>query len=330
MSLTLLHRLAITIFICQIITNCILFKYTSICQKTVDRVEIAGYTSALLSAVFFGSVPIIAKPIISNVNILLLSSIAYLASALMFTPIAKTRGTITRNDYAILATISICGAAVAPYMYFQGLSQSSAADTSLLSNVETMFTILLALIFFKDRLGKIGAISVTLVLTGVVIITTNLQFSSSLLHLNAGHFLILGSMGLWAVDNNLSRIISTRMDTGRLVQIKSLVGGLILLSTVFFFQIPLAIKFEQIPYIITLSVVGFGGSLYFFLQSLKRVGTIKTTMLFSMASVFGLVFSSVFLHEQISLYQTVAITIMLVGIYMISKKEEEKKQISKF
>lgn len=296
----------------------------------MNKVEVTGYGSALLAAIFFGSVPIIAKPIISNINILLLSSIAYLASALMFTPIARTRNEITKKDYIILAIISICGAAIAPYMYFQGLSQSSAADTSLLSNVETMFTILFALVFFKERLGKIGAISVGLVLTGVVIITTNLQFSGSLLHLNAGHFFILGSMGLWALDNNLSRIISTRMDTARLVQIKSVIGGLILLSTVFLFQIPFEIKSSQIPYIIILSIVGFGGSLYFFLQSLKRIGTIKTTMLFSMASVFGLVFSNIFLQEQISLYQTIAITIMLAGIYLISKKEEKKKQISKF
>lgn len=296
----------------------------------MNKIEITGYTSAMLAAVFFGSVPIIAKPAISDINIFLLSATAYLASALMFTPIAKTKMPMTRRDYVILITISICGAAIAPYLYFQGLTQSSAADTSLLSNAETVFTILLALIFFKDKLGKIGIISVVLVLSGVVVITTNLQFSNSFLHLNAGHFFILGAMGLWALDNNLSRILSTKMDTARLVQIKSTVGGLIMLAMVFFLQVPLAIKFSQIPYIVLLSIVGFGGSLYFFLQSLKRVGTIKTTVIFSTASVFGLVFSFIFLHEQISLYQTAAITIMLAGIYLISKKEKREKQIPKF
>jgi drug/metabolite transporter (DMT)-like permease len=296
----------------------------------MNKIEVTGYTSALLAAVFFGAVPIIAKPVISDINIFLLSATAYLVSALMFTPIAKSKVPIIKRDYIVLVTISICGAAIAPYLYFQGLSQSSAADTSLLSNAETMFTILLALIFFKDKLGKTGVISVVLVLSGVVIITTNLQFSNSLLHLNVGHFFILGSMGLWALDNNLSRILSTKMDTARLVQIKSTVGGLIMLALVFLLQVPLAIKFSQIPYLILLSIVGFGGSLYFFLQSLKRVGTIKTTVMFSMASVFGLVFSFIFLHEQISLYQTVAITIMLTGIYMISKKEKREKQIPKF
>jgi len=294
----------------------------------MNKSAIIGYTSALLAAILFGSVPAIAKPVISNINVLLLSSIAYLIAALTFTPIArKTKMALAKKDYVILAAISICGAAAAPYLYFLGLHQSSASDTSLLSNVEIMFTVLFGLLFFKERLRPVGFISVALVLSGVVIITTNLQFSGSLLHLNAGHFFILGSMLLWALDNNLSRIIATRIDTARLVQLKSAIGGLILLATVFLLGIPFDIKVSQIPQVILLSTIGFGGSLYFFLQSLKRIGTIRTIMVFSMASVFGLVFATVFLHEQISAYQAGAIAIMLTGIYMINRKESMKEKV---
>lgn len=294
----------------------------------MNKSTIIGYISALLAAVLFGSVPAIAKPVISDINVLLLSSIAYLIAALTFTPIArKTKTALAKKDYIILVAISICGAAAAPYLYFLGLHQSSASDTSLLSNVEIMFTVLFGLLFFKERLRPVGFISVALVLSGVVIITTNLQFSGSLSHLNAGHFFILGSMVLWALDNNLSRIIATRIDTARLVQLKSAIGGLILLATVFLLGIPFDIKASQIPQVILLSAIGFGGSLYFFLQSLKRIGTIRTIMIFSMASVFGLVFASVFLHEQISAYQAGAIAIMLTGIYMINRKESMKEKL---
>ncbi|MGI0075210.1 MAG: DMT family transporter [Nitrosotalea sp.] len=294
----------------------------------MNKTEAIGYLSALLAAVLFGSVPTIAKPIISNINVLLLSSIAYLMAALTFTPIAKKAKTsLVKKDYIILVAISVCGAAAAPYLYFLGLHQSSAADTSLLSNVEIMFTVLFGLIFFKERLKLVGFISVALVLLGVVIITTDLRFSGSFLQLNAGHFFILGSMVLWALDNNLSRILSTKMDTARLVQLKSVIGGLILLGITLLLGVPLDISASQIPYVILLSAIGFGGSLYFFLQSLKRIGTIRTIMIFSMASVFGLVFASVFLHEQISLYQMAAIAIMLTGIYMINRRESIREKI---
>jgi len=292
----------------------------------MNKSAIIGYMSALLASALFGAVPTIAKPVISNINVLLLSSIAYLIAALVFTPISKKAKTIlSKKDYIILVAISICGAAAAPYLYFLGLHQSSATDTSLLSNVEIMFTVLFGLLFFKERLKPIGFLSIALVLSGVIIITTNLKFSGSILQLNAGHFLILGSMALWALDNNLSRIISTKMDTARLVQLKSAIGGTILLGAVFLLQVPLVISTSQIPYVILLSAVGFGGSLYFFLQSLKRIGTIRTIMIFSLSSVFGLVFASVFLHEQVSLYQITAIAIMLTGIYTINRKESLKE-----
>ncbi|MDH2906484.1 MAG: DMT family transporter [Candidatus Nitrosotalea sp.] len=294
----------------------------------MNKTAVIGYTSALIASVFFGAVPAIAKPMISNINVLLLSSIAYLIAALTFTPIAKKAKTVlAKKDYVILAAISVCGAAAAPYLYFLGLRQSSAADTSLLSNVEIMFTVLFGLIFFKERLRPVGFIAVAMVVLGVIVITTDLQFSESFLQLNAGHFFILGSMALWALDNNLSRIISTKIDTARLVQLKSVIGGLILLGAVFLLGVPLDISTPQIPYVILLSAIGFGGSLYFFLQSLKRIGTIRTIVIFSMSSVFGLVFASVFLHEQISLYQAAAIAVMLTGIYLVNRKESIKEKI---
>lgn len=66
--------------------------------------------------------------------------------------------------------------------------------------------------------------------------------------------------------------------------------------------------------------------LYFFLQSLKRIGTIRTIVIFSMSSIFGLVFAGIFLHEQISVFQIIAIVIMLTGIYLISRKESMKEK----
>src|SRR5207249_9227125 len=122
-----------------------------------------------------------------------------------------------------------------------------------------------------------------------VIITTNLQVSNSLFQINSGHLLILGSTALWALDNNLSRIISTRIGSARLVQLKYAIGGAIMLGIVFVMRIPFQITETQIPYLIVLSILGIVGSLYFFVQSLKRIGTIRTIVIFTMSSVFGLV-----------------------------------------
>ena len=77
----------------------------------------------------------------------------------------------------------------------------------------------------------------------------------------------------------------------------------------------------QIIPISVLGVVGFAASLFFFLQGLKRIGAVRTITIFSMSSVFGLVAASVFLAEQISWYQIIAVGIMIFGVYLVSRKE---------
>jgi len=70
-----------------------------------------------------------------------------------------------------------------------------------------------------------------------------------------------------------------------------------------------------------LGSIGFAASLYFFLQGLKKIGIVRTITIFSMSSIFGLVASSVFLAEQISWYQVIAAGVMILGVYLVSRKE---------
>lgn len=62
-------------------------------------------------------------------------------------------------------------------------------------------------------------------------------------------------------------------------------------------------------------------SLFFFLQGLKRIGTVRTITIFSMSSVFGLVASGIFLAEQITWHQIMAAGIMILGVYLVSRKD---------
>ncbi|MFN3653747.1 MAG: DMT family transporter [Candidatus Nitrosotenuis sp.] len=129
-------------------------------------------------------------------------------------------------------------------------------------------------------------------------------------------------MLFWGIDNNLSRILAQKINVAKIAQIKSAMGGSILLViAVFGFGVPVNIGSSQILPILALGVVGFAASLYFFMQSLKRINTVRTTLIFSLSSVFGLVAASIFLQEQISWYQILAAGIMILGIYLMNRKE---------
>jgi drug/metabolite transporter (DMT)-like permease len=215
-------------------------------------------------------------------------------------------------------------------MFFFGLRQTTASDTSLLANGETIFSVVLAILFFKEKLKPLGYLAALMVLAGLVIVTTNLQLHSSLLKINSGNMLVLGATILWGLDNNICRFITYRMDIERLVQLKSVIGGTVLfIFAVFVFHVPLSTSTvaAKLPQIVLLGAIGFGTSLYLFLISMKRIGIIKSVLALSFSSVFGLAFASLSLGESISIHQIIAVVIMIAGIYMINIEKKENAKI---
>ena len=283
-----------------------------------------GYVFAILAAVMFGSVSVLAKPLVSSVDPILLASLVYIISAITLSPLArKQKQKFSRKDILLILSIAVCGAVIAPSLYFVGLTHASASDASLIANGEVFFSVLLAVMFFREKLKPVGWIAIILVLSGMVIITTNLNFTDfTLQQIHYKDMLLIFSTLFWALDNNLSRYLAQKMNVANIAQIKSAIGGIMLLViAVLIFRININVETDQIIPILVLGSVGFAASLYFFLQGLKRIGTVRTITIFSMSSVFGLVAAGVFLAEQISWYQIMAAGIMILGIYLVSRKE---------
>jgi drug/metabolite transporter (DMT)-like permease len=117
-------------------------------------------------------------------------------------------------------------------------------------------------------------------------------------------------------------MLSHRIDITKIIQLKSFIGGIILLSLSVLLGISLSINLREIPYILFLGIVGFAASLYFFLQGLRKIGTVNTLLILSLSSVFGLVLAAIFLHERITIFQIIAVGIMLSGIYLINRNNQ--------
>jgi drug/metabolite transporter (DMT)-like permease len=280
----------------------------------------------------FGSVSTLAKPVVSSVNPLLLSSFVYLITAAGLAPVAYRRknqqqaAKATGRDYLLVVAIALAGSVIAPSLYFAGLQQTSASNATLLANGETIFTVVLAVTFFKERLRPLGYLAVLLVLAGVIIVTTNLQFGSNVLFSEQtyyGNILIILSTLFWAIDNNISRIVARRIDNvAKVAYLKGAIGGGILLAASLILGISTnGVGQSQIVPILLLGAIGFGVSLYFFLEGLKRIGTLRAILIYSFSSVVGIIFAAIFLGERISAHQMMAAAIMLCGIYFVNRKE---------
>ena len=87
------------------------------------------------------------------------------------------------------------------------------------------------------------------------------------------------------------------------------------------FKIPLVFDASKIFNVIFLGLIGFAVPMLLFYFALKKIGTVKTILIFSTSSIFGVIFAMVFLNEQIQEYQILAMGIMVIGIVLLKKSD---------
>jgi drug/metabolite transporter (DMT)-like permease len=164
----------------------------------------SGPILALLSAVLFGVSPVLAKVVIGNMSPMLLAGLLYLGSGigLLFLLIPQKKNPLlelkllSRNHRLKLLGAIISGGILAPLCLAYGIKLGSAFEVSLLLNLETVATTLIAWLVFHENIGKEVWTGKILLLIGAGIITirpgTQFMFSSSGL-------LIVGACIFWAL-----------------------------------------------------------------------------------------------------------------------------------
>ena len=292
-----------------------------------------GYVSAVASALLFGISSTLNKIALENVHPTLTAGMIYFIGGVFlfgihFSPLSKRILTlfgspeiepkITAKDLRILAFVIICGSVVAPLLLLNGLNQTTAINTSLLLNAESLFTALIAFVFLSERGTKQEYLGITLLLIGVVFVTTNGEFQKLSLTENiAGNLLIVGACLFWGIDNNLSRFLSKKRDIILITGLKCFIGGLALLAIALVIGVPFTIPLVSVPYLLSVGAFSIAFSILLFLFALRKIGSMRTGVIYSMSSLFGAVLAFLILREPFSFIQLVAGAIMLLGVYVL-------------
>ena len=284
-----------------------------------------GYLSVLFAAVLFGSVFSLAKVPLATIDPLALTAVVYTISGLALIPFAKASFTFERrDDYFYVVIVTIFGGVLAPVLLMYGLQQTAASTAAILTNGEIVFTIALSSIFFGEKPhGRVGLFAVILVVSGLFIATTeDLKALESIVQLNTGNIMILAAMFMWAIDNNVSRRLTSRASPAKIAMVKSLAGGLVLIAIALALgkgSIIVGIKYDMWILIVGMSIAGFGGALLLFLEGIKRIGTVRTMSMFSLTAVFGIVIAALALGESITVSQGIATGLIILGIILIGR-----------
>src|SRR5215469_4436998 len=137
----------------------------------------ASIVAALAAALLFGASTPFAKALVGNVQPLLLAGLLYLGSGLglWVARLTRDRGvkpvSLSRLEWLWLAGAIAAGGVLGPTLLMYGLTRTTAADASLLLNLEAVLTALLAWVVFRENAGRRVVLGIALIVAGGVALT---------------------------------------------------------------------------------------------------------------------------------------------------------------
>ena len=202
----------------------------------------------------------------------------------------------------------------APIFLMIGLKRTTAANASLLNNFEIVATSLIALLVFKERIGKrlwtaIGLITLSSILLSVE--------DAGCFQFSFGSLFVLAACVCWGMENNCTRCLS-RSDPMEIVVIKGFGSGIgsVIIGLTVGESLPV---WGDILKILLLGFVAYGLSIYFYVYAQRDLGAAKTSAYYAVAPFIGVLLSFLIFRELPGALFFIALVIMIAGTWLVNR-----------
>lgn len=286
-----------------------------------------GIAYALLAAALFGVSTPLAKGLLGEIHPIVLAGLLYAGSGVGLAIVQLLRVSVTRtpsvvwpsrSEWSWLALAICFGGVLGPVLLLLGLSTTSASTTSLLLNLESAFTALLAWVLFRENFDKRIASGMAVIFAGGVVLSVG---PGNLGGLSRGALLITAACLCWAIDNNLTRKVSTS-DAILIAGLKGVIAGAVNLTLALGLGL-IVPGFSLVAQAAGVGFFGYGLSLVLFVLALRQLGAARTGAYFAIAPFFGALIAVVCLGDAITPQLCIAATLMALGLWLhLTEKHE--------
>jgi len=273
------------------------------------------WIQALFAAMLFGISTPLSKQLLLEFHPFLLASLFYLGAALVLLPagifyqIKSPLRQISKSDVLNLAGSLFFGGMVGPVLLLYGLKHTAATNASLLLNLETPATTILAVWIFKENISR----NETLANIGIVLAGAILTFRGTT-YPGMGGILIALACVAWGLDNNHTASIHS-IDAVRCTFLKGVTVGSVnfLIATQFMKSWP---SFGAIGSALLIGAFCYGFSIVLYINAARRLGASRSQVVFASAPFFGVAVSQIYLGEQFQFYQVLS-TLLLMTMLLV-------------
>lgn len=276
----------------------------------------AGILLAIVAAVTFGvTAPIIAwagRDLGPLTTAGLLYAGAALAAGAFELALRSSEPRVQRSDVPRLLAIAIAGAAIGPTLLAWGLQHAGATVGALLLNLEGVFTIALARMFYREPIGPRVMVAAACMVSGGAVLALGAA--------REGRFGLLGALAVagatlaWAFDNTWTRKLAER-DPWQVVLIKAGLGTVLTASLA-------VLRGEPLPgataaaTLLACGATGYGASLRFYMLAQRTIGAARTGSVFALAPFVGAAVAWLLGDHVAGIWGLGAAALFGIGVYL--------------
>jgi drug/metabolite transporter (DMT)-like permease len=277
-----------------------------------------GMFRCAAAAVLFGISAPLASMLTDDMGAFTLAGLLYIGAAIAVIPFVgrtpPTRGAV-RASLPNLSLAVILGGAVGPVLLAAGLGLLPAATSSLLLNLELVFTTIVASVMFHEHLGRNIIAGTALVVIGSIALTW-----SGNPELRWGALLIAGACLCWAIDNSTTAAID-QISPSHITLAKGVIaGGTNLIIGLTLTGIP---STGPILAALVIGGFGYGASITLWVAGARDLGAARGQLIFATAPFIGALVAWNVLGEDVTARQLVAFLIAAGGVAFIVGSDHE-------
>ena len=276
--------------------------------------NIATFFAILAAALYAINIPL-SKVLLQFVQPTMMAAFLYLGAGIglfFYGRLTTEKGErLTKAELPYTVGMIVLDIA-APILLMLGLQHTNSANASLLNNFEIVATSLIAFALFREKLSRRLTCAIALVLAASI--TLSFEGLDSI-RFNTGSLLVLGAACCWGLENNCTRMLSSKSSV-QITTIKGIFSGLGSL-------IVALVAGERIPGIIwilavlLLGFVAYGLSINFYIMAQKDLGAAKTSAYYSVAPFLGVIFGIALLGERPGIQFYLGLAVMIAATILM-------------
>jgi len=296
------------------------------------NLNLRKWGTLIILSVIWGSSYILIKKGLTGLTPVQLGSLRVIITTLLIAPIGYNKiKHIPKNKMKWVAISAFVGSFFPAYLFAFAETEISSSVTAVMVSLTPLFTLLISVIIFGEELLKKQVIGVIIGFLGIIVLINNELLSSSFNILYV--MCIVLAAFCYAVNANLLKYKLPNIPALGIVFMSFLFMFIPAFIVLFFSNFPFSdftsnpLILESIVYIVILALFGTAVAKVMYIKLLAistPVFSVSTTYLMPVVAIFWGLLDG----EEFKLTQFIGTSIILIGVYLVTKKKAPIKDAS--